>query len=197
MTDTLTWPARPTCHDHEHSAKVFGETHWRGPRTENRDDKKYGPSPYQETFRTCSYCGSMNPEDLFNALGAGAKIGRTDKTYKVYVEGMPNPKAGQTYQSYTHTGRLTPEMAASGEWEEVPDGFDSVTGKPKVSYRKVSSTSTCPPTLFAKFYNDHLQDLDDATLRALSDRIAAAGGPHWWRQDGQLYFGSRRPSEQS
>lgn len=33
----------------------------------------------------CSYCGSMSPEDFMEAVKTGAKIGPTDKSYKLYV----------------------------------------------------------------------------------------------------------------
>lgn len=36
---------------------------------------------------TCSYCGSLSPEKLFEAIEAGAELGPTDKNYKVYVSG--------------------------------------------------------------------------------------------------------------
>lgn len=37
---------------------------------------------------TCSYCGSMNPDTLMEALEAGTvTIGATDKSYKIYVDG--------------------------------------------------------------------------------------------------------------
>ena len=35
---------------------------------------------------TCSWCGSMSPEYLFEAIEAGCEIGPTDKSYKVYVK---------------------------------------------------------------------------------------------------------------
>lgn len=44
-----------------------GEAHW-------RED------------RTCSYCGSIDPELLFEQIEKGAKIGPTDKSYKIYVD---------------------------------------------------------------------------------------------------------------
>lgn len=34
---------------------------------------------------TCSYCGSMHPDKLFEAINAGEELGPTDKSYKVYV----------------------------------------------------------------------------------------------------------------
>lgn len=38
----------------------------------------------------CSYCGSMEPGAFLQAVRDGAKIGPTDKVYKLYVE-WPNP----------------------------------------------------------------------------------------------------------
>lgn len=35
--------------------------------------------------RTCSYCGSMHPDDLMQAIRDGKVIGPTDKSYKFYV----------------------------------------------------------------------------------------------------------------
>jgi hypothetical protein len=39
--------------------------------------------------RTCSYCGSWHPDDLFTYLGAGGEVGPTDKTYKIYLRSSP------------------------------------------------------------------------------------------------------------
>jgi hypothetical protein len=35
--------------------------------------------------RTCSYCGSLHPDDVITRLTAGEKAGPTDKNYKLYV----------------------------------------------------------------------------------------------------------------
>ena len=35
--------------------------------------------------RTCSWCGSMSPELLFEFIEAGFEIGPTDKNYKIYI----------------------------------------------------------------------------------------------------------------
>lgn len=38
-------------------------------------------------FSHCSYCGSMNPEELLKMLRIGeCSLGPTDKNYKVYIE---------------------------------------------------------------------------------------------------------------
>ena len=34
---------------------------------------------------TCSYCGSLHPDELFRCIEAGAEITPTDKNYKIYV----------------------------------------------------------------------------------------------------------------
>lgn len=34
---------------------------------------------------TCSYCGSMHPDELFRAIEEGVEITPTDKSYKIYV----------------------------------------------------------------------------------------------------------------
>ncbi len=39
------------------------------------------------TKGTCSYCGSISPAALFEAIEADHEIGPTDKNYKVYVKG--------------------------------------------------------------------------------------------------------------
>ena len=36
--------------------------------------------------RTCSFCGSMHPDDFMVAAATGAELGPTDKNYKVYVD---------------------------------------------------------------------------------------------------------------
>lgn len=36
---------------------------------------------------TCSYCGSISPDELFKAIREGSDIGPTDKDYKIYVGG--------------------------------------------------------------------------------------------------------------
>ena len=49
-----------------------GDTHW-------REDG------------TCSYCGSINTDQLFKAIEDGVEIGPTDKSYKIYLNGKDAP----------------------------------------------------------------------------------------------------------
>ena len=38
-----------------------------------------------EGSRTCSWCGSLHPDDFMAKSAAGIELGPTDKAYKVYV----------------------------------------------------------------------------------------------------------------
>lgn len=69
---------------------------------------------------TCSYCGSMSPEKLFQAIEAGCVVDGTDKNYKLYVH-VEHPEAGQpcilSSANFTQKGegwvQITPENRAS------------------------------------------------------------------------------------
>src|SRR5690349_1137501 len=37
--------------------------------------------------RSCSYCGSVHPDDFMQAIKDGVEIGPTDKSYKTYMHG--------------------------------------------------------------------------------------------------------------
>jgi len=46
--------------------------------------------PLEDTWRddnTCSYCGSMNPDEFMFKVKEGAKLTPADKDYKVYIDG--------------------------------------------------------------------------------------------------------------
>lgn len=55
-----------------------------------------GPDVWRERdgYRHCSYCGSLHPAHLFEAVEAGQKITPTDKNYKIYVD-LPDPRQGE------------------------------------------------------------------------------------------------------
>jgi hypothetical protein len=40
----------------------------------------------REGHNVCSYCGSIRPEALFEAIDNGTPVGTTDKSYKLYVD---------------------------------------------------------------------------------------------------------------
>ncbi len=142
----LTWPERPTIHDGSPYTEIKGhEPRWHV--RENRD-------PYYSSYRACSYCGSIHPGDLLSWLEKGATLHGADwkgGPHKFYVEGIPNEKAGETVQVGSHS------------WSELVDGEyvqhqEPIMGK-------------APATVPAKFYNEHLLELDDASFARLTEVI--------------------------
>lgn len=181
------WPERPTCHDGDWYAQRFVPQTWRPPRDSAWARSKY-PDPYQETFRTCSYCGSIHPEDLVKVLAEGATLGGSDWKYgwphKFYVEGIPNPKLGQEYPQYMYGGLRAGEEG----WEQYQDGFNSHDGTPKMEWRKLLHMAKCPPTVHAKWYNDHLLDLTPDTFAIVATLLVKNAGIHFEIKDGKLLY---------
>lgn len=96
-------------------------------------------------LRACSYCGSMHPEDVANAIRAGATGEWADRkygwTHKAYFEGVPNPHAGLL--EVRGSANFKPEgredwVQSGSHWHEPP--------KP------------APEKTRGKFYTVHLQD---------------------------------------
>lgn len=73
----------------------------------------------EDTWRennTCSYCGSLNQDELMRHLEEGnIRLDPTDKNYKVYVEGLPDPDAGK------------PTIYSSANFEQTGEGWVKVT----------------------------------------------------------------------
>lgn len=98
-------------------------------RIEDGTDKDNSPLKYggsnKDTWghdNTCDYCGSFNPDDFMRHLEARSiSLTPTDKNYKVYIEGIPNPDAGKPtiYASANHPQsgegwvQVTPENRGS------------------------------------------------------------------------------------
>lgn len=180
----IIWPANPTCHG-DNPRFTLGPVTWRQPR--DRDD-----SPYAETFRTCSYCGSIHPEDLMAVISQGATLGGSDWKYgwphKYYVEGIPNPKAGQPHKSYVSCRSPPQSEIDAGDWERYQDGFDSRTGEPQHVYRKVYSNRPAPATSHAKWYNEHLLDLTPEAFAVVAPVLLAKAGIQFSIEDGKLKY---------
>lgn len=126
-----------------------------------------------EPFRTCSYCGSIHPGDLLTAIAAGAKVGGSDWKYswphKFYVD-VVNPDPTRLFDN-------------GSEWK---DG------------KKVSTTMGTRATLFAKWYNEHIQDegFDDEARAALLAAIELHAGIRFEIKDGKLKYCAPHPGYQ-
>ncbi|MHB2016975.1 MAG: hypothetical protein ACYCW6_08535 [Candidatus Xenobia bacterium] len=157
----MIWPEKPTSHVISPVFRISTEIYWRSPRGRDR-------GPYMETFRTCSYCGCIHPEDLLNALNAGATLGGSDWKYgwphKFYVEHIPNPIAGQ--------------MVEVG-WT-VSNGVTTTT----------PTMGTAPPFVYAKWYNQHFQDdgYDNEALAALLSAVSEHSGIQWEKDERGVKF---------
>lgn len=55
---------------------------------------------------TCSYCGSVSPDDFFEALKQGAEIIPTDKDYKCYINGNGYHHAKFYFEHMTDEQRI-------------------------------------------------------------------------------------------
>lgn len=96
--------AGPTCGENAYwklaghmAAEHPSEGHRCGRRNDlfARDDGSKDWWGKSRGHRSCSYCGSMHPDDLFAAIDAGTcQISGTDKNYKIYVD-VPHPGAGE------------------------------------------------------------------------------------------------------
>lgn len=108
---------------------------------------------------TCSYCGSISPDMLFAAIEAGAQLGPTDKSYKVYVD-LPHPDAGK------------PCVLGSANFEQKGEGWVEITPEnradlPLDDYQRKNyrdgtwvHVTTRGPINHAKFYFQHLSEAE-------------------------------------
>lgn len=174
----MNWPDKPTCH---YVAPVFkvSDIVWRPERPEGYPE--HSQNPYGYPFRTCSYCGSIHPEDLLRVLANGATLGGSDWKYgwphKFYVEGIPNPLAGKMVEQYSYTSR--PDLYPEETWEKDPEGE---------GYRNKKESWVAPATTHAKWYNTHLLDLDDKAFAFMAESLKMYAGIEFKKVDGELKY---------
>lgn len=131
---------------HGRDAERWGGWTWRAPS-------------HGQHYRTCSYCGSIHPEDLaaeaaWTAEWADAKYGWPHKFYVA----VPNREPAQRFITGASTG--TPSGLAGSEWirpDDLPadvntEGWSGLSE----TYQWVSIGTR--PTHHAKFYTAHLAD---------------------------------------
>lgn len=93
---------------------------------------------YDYQYRTCSYCGSINIDDLLEIADKNeVTLDQADPKYgyvhKFYVHGIPNSLAGKTVKIGSKTG---------------PDGTEDIFGK-------------ASKEVFCKLYVSHFYDITD------------------------------------
>lgn len=95
----MQWPEKPTCHKISPVFKIGHDIDWRPINPEYKD----------RPYRTCSYCGSIHPEDLLALIEKGATLGGADWKYgwphKFYIKDAPPGVFGKWYNDHlTDTG---------------------------------------------------------------------------------------------
>lgn len=138
-----------------------------------------------EHFRTCTYCGSISPDDLaaepdWQAEWADRKYGWP---HKFYVS-VPNRNPAQRFIIGATTG--SPTSLAVGEWvraDEIPadvnvEGWEDA----RSSYQWFSIGTR--PQHHAKFYTVHLADpmLGDG----IRDRVQTVSGLQFTFEEGRV-----------
>lgn len=188
---TLLWPERPTCHDHDPFAQRFEPPVWR-------------PADERDCFRTCSFCGSIHPEDLYSAILAGARLGGSDWKYgwphKFYVEGIPNTNVGklqrQTSSSIKGAEPTDEELAAFKLWVRsggeirVERLTENSRGMWLCAYNPQDSKTR------GKWYNTHLNDLNPTAFSALAEALMKQTNIQFTKADGELVYLAPRPGYQ-
>lgn len=78
----------------QHVSKEHSDIVFDCPRGGGLELSNYPKTDFWRDDNTCSYCGSMHPDDFMKLVEAGEKLVPTDKNYKVYVM-VPNEKVGE------------------------------------------------------------------------------------------------------
>lgn len=208
----MKFPDNPTCHAKD-------------PRFLN-DPIVWRP-PFQEIhWRTCSYCGSMHPEDLIRFLQLPQKDTatcarcRSESTPEPNVPENPSDEQLQAWQSWER-GRYSPHTCrvtlGDSDWKYGWPHKFYVEGIPNPTAGKISQYGTHsytdengkrheeklmgpePATRGGKWYNQHLLDqgYDDDALDLLLGLLSEHSGITFLKgDDGQLKYRAPYPGYQ-
>jgi hypothetical protein len=193
----IEWPERPTCHDDDWSAQRFAPQTWRPAGVRLHPENDHVPA-----FRTCSYCGSIHPEDLLNALRAGAKAGGSDWKYgwphKFYIEGIPNSQAGNLVTRMSGSGPLPMTERDRAEWEshgKRPGCKVEITEDGDRWRARVLEPDGA--TTHGKWYNVHLKDLSQAAFDELAPLLERHTGIKFERDEKGIKYSAPRHGYQA
>lgn len=191
MSD-LDWPDAPVCHTGDSARSEF--LVWRPSRT-RRDHAE----PYSEPYRTCGYCGSIHPEDLYRAMmrhpSPDFRITGSDWKYgwphKFYVDGIPNLAAGEPVGTYAYGNREVLELNYPGCPIERREGRKSrMLGMVEpTTWRVQVDEHNAPIYVHAKWYNIHLIDLTPVTFEVFAAVLQSHHDVRWTKnEDGRLMW---------
>lgn len=132
----------------------------------------------------CSYCGSMSGDDFMAAVRAGAEVGPTDKSYKVYVAGLPNPAAGKLRVSGVSTDPREGWLAWSELDREQRKAVKAYGGDTWASRKTRGFAFTRHgATTEGKFYLPHLTPAQGSEFRSmyLAGEVTMGYPGHFYR----------------
>lgn len=197
----MRWPIATTCHGT--SARHLSPPAWRAPdvqplRPPTKEDRL--PDCMDYPFRTCGYCGSIHPEDLYNALsgpgaelvdcvrcgGTGTRGGRIGALAEAIGESLPcfhcdgkkqhvRVRLDMADWKYGFPHKFYVDGIPSGlVGHRVPRGGRYWTDENGVARQEAHWHDVKPgESAHAKWYNEHFQDegFDDEAFRALAVEI--------------------------
>lgn len=183
----IIWPERPTCHDADGFAQRFAPPSWHAKGVKLHPENDDVPA-----FRSCSYCGSMHPEDLVAALNAGARLGGSDWKYgwphKFYVDDIPNPYAGRLVSRVSSSGPGEPKADDRARMERYVKPGGKVIWTQEESRWKAKVMEPDGPTTNGKWYNEHLKDLNDEAFAELSALLHKHAHILFVKKDGKIGY---------
>lgn len=178
--------------------------HWREPRKPTDDD-----GPVVESFRRCSYCGSIHPEDLLRVLADGARMHGSDWKYswphKFYVE-VPNRVNPEVEVAIGHDSRNVPgkpcPRCCNADGTVKPEYAGPDGDRCGACYGRREEIKRTPimgtiETFHAKWYNVHLHDDFDVEARvAVTEALEKHSGIQFEivRENGEERLRYRAPS---
>lgn len=167
---------RPVCHDKDFHAQQFGPTTWRP-----AGEKLHPSNDLPQVFRTCSYCGSMHPEDLLAALKAGATLGGADWKYgwphKFYVQDIPNANQGKPVSYISGSVRPADKARLEEQYAGRDIRFEEDEGWLRYRVYEIEGATT-----HGKWYNVHFLDVDGPEFDELAALVLEKAGIQFERE---------------
>lgn len=141
--------------------------------------------PARDNLRRCSYCGSVHPDDLLNALKSGGRLELSDMKYKwphkYYVKNVPNELAGQTVRVGSRSGPT-----------ELPDGTPAL---PDLTAEELAAgryrrdiMGQAPRDAVVKFYSEHMVDAGESFAELQAAVLQSSGVLFSIKDDGTLHW---------
>jgi|ERR1041385_2139547 hypothetical protein len=217
------WNAEIRCHGDEPQYRDLPIV-WDPPETTPRSRHDPPPPPgvhypgFCSPFRTCTYCGSMHPEDLLNFLNAPRRVNiecpKCDWEHATEEERDRRWPLGAGAWSPEYTSHVCRVTMGGSDWKYgYPHKF-YVYGMPNpiAGQLCVSSSRTwrddrgdhfewaephvARSTTQGKFYSRHLLDVTEPEFSRIAEAIALHAGIEFSMVDGKLMYAAPRPGYQ-